>query len=183
MKMRPGSSTPLQEKMIKLLSSKSGNLLRVGDCNQGIMGFSGTDSSLFARFCAEEKKQPIYVASRSTVDIMDIANYYVNWVRSSFPLAECRGALEDQMIYGTSADDPFPNPLIEDYGISVREISGDVHDELKTIAAEAASLQRSIPDKTIAIWLGKIAVEELQTILPTMMFYGRMLQVVGNKPA
>ncbi len=159
-------STPLQEKMIKLLSSKSGNLLRVGDCNQGIMGFSGTDSSLFARFCAEEKKQPIYVASRSTVDIMDIANYYVNWVRSSFPLAECRGALEDQMIYGTSADDPFPNPLIEDYGISVREISGDVHDELKTIAAEAASLQRSIPDKTIAILVRENRfVEELQTYL------------------
>lgn len=173
-------STPLQEKMIKLLSSKSGNLLRVGDCNQGIMGFSGTDSSLFARFCEEEKNQPIYVASRSTADIMDYANYYVNWVRSSFPLGECRGALEDQMIYGTAADDPSPNPLIDSYGISMREIQGDVHDELKTVAAEAASAVRSMPDRTIAILVRENRfVEELGTYLAN---HGIEWEDVANGP-
>ena len=101
-------STPLQEKILKLLSERSGNLIRVGDCNQGIMGFSGTDSYLFARFCAEETRQAIYVASRSTANIMDFANHYVNWVRESFPLTECRGALEDQMICGAPRTIPFP---------------------------------------------------------------------------
>jgi DNA helicase-2/ATP-dependent DNA helicase PcrA len=79
-------STPLQEKLLKLLSEKSGNLLRVGDINQGIMGFTGTDSTLFAQFCEEVTKQPITVASRSTQEIMDFANHFVKRVRIGIPM-------------------------------------------------------------------------------------------------
>jgi DNA helicase-2/ATP-dependent DNA helicase PcrA len=159
-------STPLQEKILKLLSERSGNLIRVGDCNQGIMGFSGTDSDLFARFCAEETKQPIYVASRSTADIMDFANHYVNWVRESFPLAACRGALEDQMIYGVPEGDPFPNPRTDTYGISLREVQGDIHEELRVVAGEAATTAQSMPNKTMAILVRENRyVEELGNYL------------------
>ncbi len=64
-------SNPLQEKILGLLSAGHGNLVRVGDTNQGIMRFSGTDPELFRRFCLEHPRQPIEVASRSTREIME----------------------------------------------------------------------------------------------------------------
>lgn len=174
-------STPLQDKILQLLSGRSGNLIRVGDCNQGIMGFSGTDSYLFARFCAEETRQPICVASRSTADIMDFANHYVNWVRDFYPLAECRGALEDQMIYGTPDDDPFPNPCTDSYGIFLREVQGDIHEELKVVAGEAAAMVQSMPDKTTAILVRENRyVEELKNYLTSL---GVQWEDVASGPA
>ncbi|MGE5416361.1 MAG: UvrD-helicase domain-containing protein, partial [Acidobacteriota bacterium] len=144
-------STPLQEKILQLLSEKSGNLVRVGDCNQGIMGFSGTDPSLFQRFCKTAINQPITMASRSTRDIMNFANNYVSWVRTAFPLTECREALEEQLIVGAPDGDPFPNPMISDYGITIHEIDGEVSGELEFIAKQAAQAVKQFPDKTVAI--------------------------------
>lgn len=143
-------STPLQEKLLKILSEKSGNLLRVGDVNQGIMGFTGTDSALFARFCEEVDEQPISVASRSTQEIMDFANHFVRWVRNYFPLIECRDALCDQMITGTDPGDPFPNPQVEGRSIAVREYMYSKQ-EFESIANMAANVAERYPDKTLAI--------------------------------
>lgn len=143
-------STPLQEKLLRLLSEKSGNLLRVGDVNQGIMGFTGTDPTLFARFCEEATKQPIQVASRSTQEIIDFANHFVRWVRGYFPLVECRDALADQMIRGTDPDDPFPNPQVEGGSVFTREYS-DSAAEFEVIAKMAANVAKRYPDKTLAI--------------------------------
>ncbi|NLB18570.1 MAG: ATP-dependent helicase, partial [Syntrophomonadaceae bacterium] len=143
-------STPLQEKLVRILSEKSGNLLRVGDINQGIMGFTGTDPSLFSRFCSEATNQPISIASRSTQDIMDLANHFVGWVRESFPLEACRNALANQQIRGTYDDDPSPNPVVDDFALTVHEYdSGE--EELNTVAHKASVAAKMFPHKTIAI--------------------------------
>jgi len=143
-------STPLQEKLVRILSEKSGNLLRVGDINQGIMGFTGTDPSLFSRFCSEAANQPISVASRSTQDIMDFANHFVGWVRGSFPLEACRNALADQQIRGTYGDDPFPNPVVDGFALTVHDYeTGD--EELNAIAHKAAVAAKMFPHQTIAV--------------------------------
>lgn len=144
-------SNPLQEKILQILSEKNGNLVRVGDVNQGIMRFTGTDPELFRKFCRDYKKQPIFVASRSTQQIMDFANSYVRWVRESYPVHDCRDALEDQMIRGVAPDDPCPNPLIEGSGISTYTCNGDIEDEVSLVAEKAANFALANQNKTIAI--------------------------------
>jgi len=156
-------STPLQEKILDLLSAGRGNLVRVGDTNQGIMQFSGTDPELFRRFCNTHSCQPIEVASRSTREIMDLANHLVDWVRNFYRIEPCRSALEDYKIRGVEPTDPSPNPVEDEYGIHTFYCDGNDERE-EIMAAEMAIDQiRSNRNRTIAILarlndsLGRIA--------------------------
>jgi DNA helicase-2/ATP-dependent DNA helicase PcrA len=144
-------STPLQEKILDLLSAGRGNLVRVGDTNQGIMQFSGTDPELFRRFCGTHSSQPIEVASRSTREIMDLANHLVDWVRNSYRIEPCRSALEDYKIRGVEPTDPSPNPVEGEYGIHA--FCCDGNDEREEIMAAEMAIDhiRSNRNRTIAV--------------------------------
>jgi len=162
-------SNPLQEKILRILSEKNGNLVRVGDTNQGIMRFSGTDPNLFRKFCQEDgvQKQPILVASRSTQQIMDFANSYVNWVRQDYPIHPCREALECQLIRGVEPGDPCPNPVLGESGINTYCCDGSMEDEARLVGGMAARFALANPDKTIGILMRqnehlKFAAEVLQ---------------------
>ena len=144
-------SNPLQEKILDLLSAGRGNLVRVGDTNQGIMRFSGTDPELFRRFCLEHPRQPIEVASRSTREIMDFANHLVDWVRTAYPYAPCRNALEDHKITGVDPGDPHPNPVVDGPGIHTFLCDGDSVEEELAAAQLAIDLVRGAREETIAI--------------------------------
>ena len=144
-------SNPLQEKILDLLSAGHGNLVRVGDTNQGIMRFSGTDPELFRRFCLEHPRQPIEVASRSTLEIMELANHFVDWVRSSYTYSPCRNALEDRKIRGVDPGDPHPNPVGDGRGIHTFLCDGDGREEEMTAAQLAIDLARGDREATIAI--------------------------------
>ena len=156
-------SNPLQEKILDLLCAGHGNLIRVGDTNQGIMRFSGTDPELFRRFCLQHPRQPIEVASRSTGEIMGLANHLVDWVRSSYVYSPCRNALEDHKIRGVDPGDPHPNPVVD--GPSIHTFLCDGNDRKEEMAAAqlAIDLARSDGEATIAILarqnasLGRIA--------------------------
>jgi DNA helicase-2/ATP-dependent DNA helicase PcrA len=144
-------SNPLQEKILDLLSAGHGNLIRVGDTNQGIMRFSGTDPELFRRFCHEHPRQPIEVAGRSTPEIMGLANHLVDWVRTSYTYEQCRNALEDRKIRGVDPGDPHPNPIAGGYSIHTFFCDGDDRQEELAAAGLAIDLARSARGETIAI--------------------------------
>lgn len=145
----------LQEHVLKLLAGPEGNLVRVGDANQAIMGtFTSAEPDLFRRFCREAGVQlrPLTMAGRSSPDIIDLANELVRWSREEHPEPRCREALEGQRIEPVPPDFVPANPVPDGYKIFAR--SFDTHEqELQEIARLAArSLQRG-PDKTVAVLL------------------------------
>ncbi|MCF8022206.1 MAG: ATP-dependent helicase [Clostridiales bacterium] len=109
-------STPLQEEMLLLLAGENGNIVRVGDTNQSISStFTAADPELFKKFCAEMKKQgkvqPLSYSSRSTPEIINIANTLVDWVRIEHPDSQCKEALAGQHISAVPHGVPGPgNP-------------------------------------------------------------------------
>ena len=92
-------SNYIQSEILKMIAN--GNLLRVGDSNQAICGsFSNSDFTLFKSFC-EDPSTTVYritQSSRNTKEIIDLANYFVRYVRESHPVLECRESLLPQYI-------------------------------------------------------------------------------------
>lgn len=146
-------SNPMQERLLYLLSRKNGNLVRVGDLNQSIMGtFTLSEAKLFRRYCerAETEILPIYCSSRSAEPIISLANSLVSWIRQCHPESNCRGALEEQIIALAPADDPFPNPPAE-FSHIVAKTYQNKDQELEKIADFAANSVKRNPDSTVAI--------------------------------
>jgi len=87
-------SNYIQNEILTLIAN--GNLLRVGDSNQAICGsFSSSDFTLFKNFC-EAPDTTVYSitqSSRNTREIIDLANFFVKYVRESHPVHECRDSL------------------------------------------------------------------------------------------
>ena len=144
-------SNLIQSEILEMISN--GNFLRVGDSNQAICGsFSNSDFALFKSFC-EDPKTTVYKitqSSRNTVDIINLANYFVKYVREKHPVPECRESLLPQFIEPVGEDDPRPNPKIDEYGIRVG-IFKSWEDEARGVVIKAQEMARKYPDKTIAI--------------------------------
>jgi len=146
-------SNPLQEKMLLLLAGEEGNLIRVGDANQAIMGtFTVAEPDLFRSFCRREDVRvcPLLCSSRSSRDIIELANLFVDWVRRDHPTPACRTALEAQHITPVPDGDRFPNPVPPRYTIVFREYRTS-DEELRRVVWEACRYSRENPDKTVAI--------------------------------
>ena len=146
-------SNPLQEEILHLLAGEDGNLVRVGDSNQAIMGtFTAAEPRIFREFAAREdvNKESILYSSRSTVDIINLANFLVRWSRSKHPQPECRDALEEQLVQPVGEKDPVPNPTTEGYTIAVKRYETS-KDEIKEVAKLAINHARTNEENTIAI--------------------------------
>ena len=162
-------SNPLQEQILLLLAggnpviqelpitnkdkSVTGNLVRVGDSNQSVMGtFTVADPALFRSFCRRPgvKMQPLLYSSRSSQDIIDLANHLVYWVKTQHPVHDCRKALEEQNIKPVPEDDPYPNPKPERYTIG--SLTGKSNrEEISKIARQAWRYIHNNSEKTVAI--------------------------------
>lgn len=162
-------SNIIQQEILTMLSEKSGNLLRVGDSNQAIMStFTVSDPKLFREFCRNPftDVQSINVASRSCNHIIDISNFFVDWVRSFHPCIDCRESLEPQYIEEVDGDDPHPNPVIDECSVYFKEFKTK-HEELQFIADRCKGHMESQPDKTIAVlvptnWVANELIDELE---------------------
>lgn len=155
-------SNPLQERILHLLSGKEGNLVRVGDSNQAIMGtFTSAEPRIFRNFCqqAEVAKSFILQSSRSTQEIINLANYLVKWSRSQHPQIECRSALEEQLINPVEEGDLFPNPITDDYTIAVKSYE-DSQSEVFEVAKLAVRHSINYPENTLAIIVPNRYVQE-----------------------
>ncbi len=173
-------STPLQQKILYRLCGKYKNLVRVGDTNQGIMRFSGTDPDIFRRFCnlSRIERQPICVASRSTQQIMSLANDFIDWVNNQYPVLDCRSALEPQAIVGVDDADPVANPVSRTFGIETLASAGDINDECALVAEKASSLATEHPGKTIAVLLSRN--DYVQSIGRCLQNKGVEVDYLGN---
>jgi DNA helicase II / ATP-dependent DNA helicase PcrA len=162
-------STPLQEEILHLLAGKEGNLVRVGDSNQAIMGtFTSSEPELFRSFCRHNMMQPILYASRSSHDIIALANYLVKWACTNHPDTICRTALEDQQIQPVSVEDPFPNPAIDAYTIAAPSFATD-QEEIQKICHHAIKYAGSNPHKTVAILAPSgSTLQDVATMLQSM---------------
>lgn len=161
-------SNLIQSEILTMLAN--GNLLRVGDSNQAICGsFSNSDFTLFKSFC-ENPSTTVYnitQSSRNTKDIINLANYFVKYVREQHPVIECRDSLLPQYIEPVSDDDERSNPVINEYGIKVG-IFPSWPDEARRIVKKAKEFIDLYPEKTIAIlapsaWKIKEIVEILDS--------------------
>lgn len=162
-------SNPLQQRLLLKLAEKHGNLVRVGDSNQAIMGtFTNSDPRLFRDFARREdvRVQPMLQSNRSTAEIIDLANGLVEWCRSEHPVPACRHALEQTLIHPVDPDDPYPNPRAQGYTAAVRSYQ-DLEEEILEVSRHAAGYVQRNPDKTVAIlaptnWLVSSFREKLE---------------------
>ncbi|MBU6429820.1 MAG: ATP-dependent helicase, partial [Cyanobacteria bacterium REEB65] len=71
-------STPLQNRLLELLASGHGNLVRVGDPNQAILAsFTSNDPRFFREFCSRSLTVAMAESSRSARPILELANSLV----------------------------------------------------------------------------------------------------------
>lgn len=77
-------SSELQQKLLLLLSSKYGNLLRIGDINQAITSsFTDSDPKCFKKFFANSRQMVMKSSQRSAVSIQKIANDLIDYSKSN----------------------------------------------------------------------------------------------------
>lgn len=173
-------SNPLQEEILMLLAEKSGNLVRVGDSNQAILGtFTAAEPEIFRQYCRrpDVKKQSILYSSRSSVQVINLANYLVDWSSLYHPQKECRTALERQHIYPVDGTDPFPNPEVEGYTIGIVGYK-EQKEEIEKVAEHAANYIQRNPRDTVAILVpNRYVQQEFANILTVM---GANFEEVGK---
>lgn len=148
-------SNILQNKILELMAGEKVNLLRVGDSNQSITStFANSDYKLFNNFCARPDVRMFNLtqSSRSTKEIIDIANHFVDFVTESHPVSECRKSLIKQYIEPVSEHDEFSNPKIESYGIRAWLLDSAKSEYCK-IADTLIKIASKFPDKTVAVLL------------------------------
>ncbi|MTI95830.1 MAG: ATP-dependent helicase [Firmicutes bacterium] len=146
-------SNPLQQRLLLKLAQQHGNLVRVGDSNQAIMGtFTNSDPSLFRDFCRhpDVRLEPMLQSSRSSRDIISLANELVRWSNEQHPVDACRQALETNYIEPVAADDPDPNPSPAGYTLAVRAYA-DQEQEIAGICKHASEYIERRPEHTVAI--------------------------------
>ena len=145
----------LQGALLEHLAGPGGNLVRVGDANQAIMGtFTTAEPELFRRFCRRPgvAVRPLTMAARSSQDVIDLANELVRWVREEHPEPGCREALEDQRIEPVPAAAGGGNPVAERYTIACRT-RGTPAEEMDLLVRSAASYVQRNPEATVALLL------------------------------
>ena len=104
-------SSLLQEKMLRLLSNRSGNWVRVGDPNQAInTTFTSADPRFLQNFIDRyaEQSKPLPNSGRSALPIIDVANYLIEWSRTRHPALPPDLALTPPLIAPTPEGDHSP---------------------------------------------------------------------------
>lgn len=173
-------SNPLQEKILRLLAGEPGNLVRAGDSNQAIMGtFTAAEPEIFRAFCRQSnvQKAAILVSSRSTRQMIDLANHLVYWTRLEHPQPQCRAALEEQYIHPVEEDDPFPNPTVHGYTLGVKKFRTR-EQEIAEVAKLAYLQCQKRPDYTVAVLAPTRALQ--QELAARLQELGASFEEVGK---
>lgn len=147
-------SVPLQEELIALLVGPGGHWIRVGDPNQAIMStFTAADPRYLRRFLerADVAVAEMTISGRCAPQIMDLANFLVEWAAVEHPLAEVRQrAFRPQQMQPTDPGDPQQNPADADSAIGFREYNNR-HDEFDSIARRAKGFAERNANSTVAV--------------------------------
>lgn len=140
-------SSRLQEEILKLLAGPAGNWVRVGDPNQAIYE---TFTTAHPRYLRDFLARPDVAArhlpnsGRSTLSIINQANYLTLWTQTRHPVEAARDALAaPPLIEPTPPDDPQPNPPDDPQGVRLVLRALAPRDE---ITAVVDSIERWLPE-------------------------------------
>ncbi|MEF9991733.1 MAG: ATP-dependent helicase [Romboutsia sp.] len=146
-------SNEIQGKIIKLISETNNNLVRVGDINQSITGtFSSSDPKYFKEFIKNaDNCYRMDMSSRSSKDVLDLANTIVKYVTSDFRQEECREALENMDIKTVPSGKGYKeNPNPNSYNINIKWYE-TWENELEQTIRYTKGISKKYPDKSIGI--------------------------------
>ncbi|MGM0369848.1 MAG: ATP-dependent helicase [Bacillota bacterium] len=142
-------SNLVQETILQLIAGQDGNLVRVGDSNQAIMGtFTAANPDVFRKFCARDnvQQESIFYSGRSSRDIIKVANHLVDWSRNNHPRRACRDALEDQKIKPAGK----ANPTVEGHQVMAKLLTTQT-EELDWIVGQVKFQLAEDEDQKIGI--------------------------------
>jgi DNA helicase-2/ATP-dependent DNA helicase PcrA len=147
-------SSLLQETMLRLLTGKHGNWVRVGDPNQAInTTFTSADVRYLRNFVEENRElaRDLPNSGRSTRAIIDLANALINWSRTAHPHLPPEGTLSPPLIEPTPFGDPQPNPEpgVPPFYFHTAELSPER--EVEMVIRSVARWLPDHSDKTVAI--------------------------------
>jgi DNA helicase-2/ATP-dependent DNA helicase PcrA len=148
-------SSRLQEEILSLLVGENGNWVRVGDTNQAIYEtFTTADPCHLRNFLHRKDVTGLELpnSGRSTLSIINLANYLVEWTQNDHPVKEARDALRSPpLIELTPLDDPQSNPIDDPTGVHLVMRQYTPQEE---ILAVTDSISRWLPehqDWTVAV--------------------------------
>lgn len=150
-------SSHMQESILRLLSEKSGNWVRVGDPNQAIYEtFTTADPKFLMDFLNEPGviSRELPNSGRSAKKIIRLANHLIEWVRNNHPAEDLREALVKPLIRATDPNDPQPNPTDRPNNIYIdtRKIASD--EEINRVCNSVKNWLANHSDETAAILVG-----------------------------
>lgn len=145
-------SNLIQCKLLSKLSEDHQNFVRVGDVNQSITGtFSSADPKFFKEFCTNaNENHSMFISSRSSIDIISLANDLIHYVNNELEEVKCRDALTKQLIYPVKEGFGKMNPVTEKYQITAVCFATN-NDERDKIVASIEGFIAKEPNKTIGI--------------------------------
>jgi DNA helicase-2/ATP-dependent DNA helicase PcrA len=147
-------SSQLQEEILRLLSGPNGNWVRVGDANQAIYETFTTASPHFLRDFMKKRgvrRRELPNSGRSTLSIMSLANYLVDWTMAEHPVEQVRDALSLPHIKPTPPGDSQPNPPDELGQVRLVAHAFAPADEVQAVADSLAKWLPEHPNDTVAV--------------------------------
>lgn len=144
-----------QEQILRLLAGPNGNWVRVGDTNQAInTTFTTADPRFLRRFMQEPGVVALSLenSGRSQQQIIDLANYLVEWTMGEHPEPGVRQALHGPpFIQPTPAGDPQPNPPANWEAVQLIPTRFSPERELAAVVRSVKQWLSEHPDRTAAI--------------------------------
>lgn len=147
-------SSALQEEMLRRLTTRSTNWVRVGDPNQAInTTFTSADTRFLQQFIARypEQARTLPNSGRSALPIIDLANYLIEWSRSEHPVLPEALALAPPHIEPTPPGDPQPNPEPGDPAVYLFDRALTPTAETDVILTSLKRWLPQHPEKTVAV--------------------------------
>ena len=147
-------SSRLQELILRYLSSKNGNWVRVGDSNQAIFEtFTTANPKHLLDFLKESNtvSKELPNSGRSTLSIIKLANHLIGWSKEKHPNLLLRDTLTTPYILPTPANDPQPNPPDNPRGVFIYGKTLTPDEEIDLIVSSISRWLPDHPDQTVAV--------------------------------
>lgn len=150
-------SNQLQERILELLSTRSGNWVRMGDSNQAIFEtFTNASPRYLRKFIRRAQYTPSLLSSgRSTQSIIQLANHLVDWTLKDHPTVDLQEeTFAHTPIFPVGQDDEQSNPP-DDPGLIYLGARGlQPESEISLVVASVRRWLEAHPDGTVAVLVG-----------------------------
>ena len=146
-------SSEAQESILRRITGRAGNWVRVGDPNQAIYeSFTTADPRLLRDFLGEaDACSNLPASGRSQPGIIDVANELIRWSSEEHPVRAVRGALAKPYIEPTAPGDPQPNPPGRPDRVAFVAKGYTEEEEIGSVARSLKQWLEASPGKTAAV--------------------------------